>query len=262
MMKSSIRKLIFVVLPLLHGCISGPNYAPVIERKERAQTVPKVHIVKPGDTLYSIAWYYNTEVNRLAHANNLTSPYLIFPGQKIALKQRSAPVKNAGSKLPAKGSNMLNKSKKQSTNSDKLTPAKAKPQKTGKTSRPNQIVQWQWPARGELARAFSVTGGVHKGIDIKGKLGEPVHAASSGRVVYAGSGLVGYGKLLIIKHNEYYLSAYGHNRKLLVAEGESVKGGQRIAEIGDTGTDKVKLHFEIRRNGKPVDPLKLLPRGR
>jgi len=111
-----------------------------------------------------------------------------------------------------------------------------------------------------LGRRFSPASGTHKGIDIKGKLGEPVYAASSGKVVYAGTGLVGYGKLLILKHNENYLSAYGHNRNLLVKEGEKVKVGQRIAEIGDTGTDEVKLHFEIRHNGKPVDPIKLLPK--
>jgi lipoprotein NlpD len=119
---------------------------------------------------------------------------------------------------------------------------------------------WKWPAQGKLIRGYSTTGTVHRGIDLKGKLGEPVYAANSGVVVYAGSGLKGYGNLVIVKHNEYYLSAYGHNSELLVSEGDKVKSGQQIAKIGDTGTNELKLHFEIRRDGKPVDPTRLLPK--
>ena len=109
-----------------------------------------------------------------------------------------------------------------------------------------------------MVRKFSGT--VHKGVDIDGRAGDAVQATAAGRVVYAGSGIVGYGKLLIVKHNEVYLSAYGHNRKLLVAEGDNVTAGQKIAEKGSSATNSVKLHFEIRRGGKPVDPLSLLPR--
>ncbi|HAB84770.1 MAG TPA: peptigoglycan-binding protein LysM, partial [Pseudomonas sp.] len=107
---------------------------------------------------------------------------------------------------------------------------------------------------------FSSNGSLNKGIDIAGELGQPVLAASDGTVVYAGSGLRGYGELVIIKHSDTYVSAYGHNRRLLVREGQQVKAGQSIAEMGSTGTDRVKLHFEIRRQGKPVDPLQYLPR--
>ena len=119
--------------------------------------------------------------------------------------------------------------------------------------------RWQWPAQGALIRPFTTRGVEHKGIDIQGKIGEPVVAANSGKVVYAGSGLVGYGQLLIVRHDDRYLSAYGHNSRLLVREGDTVKGGQRIAELGDTGTSSPRLHFEIRRDGQPVDPLVLLP---
>lgn len=107
---------------------------------------------------------------------------------------------------------------------------------------------------------FQGDSGLNKGIDLSGKLGEPVLAAASGRVVYAGSGLSGYGKLLIIKHNETFLSAYAHNDEISVKEGDLVKGGQRIADMGSSGTDRVKLHFEIRSEGSPVDPLKYLPK--
>jgi lipoprotein NlpD len=119
------------------------------------------------------------------------------------------------------------------------------------------VAAWRWPAKGKVIRGFSGT--VHKGIDIDGKAGDPVRAVAPGMVVYSGSGIVGYGNLLIVKHNELYLSAYGHNKRLLVKEGESVKAGQQIAKKGSSATNTVKLHFEIRREGKPVNPDKLLP---
>jgi lipoprotein NlpD len=118
-------------------------------------------------------------------------------------------------------------------------------------------VDWMWPASGRVLASFSK--GTNKGVDILGKVGDPVFASASGRVVYSGAGLRGYGKLIIIKHNETYLSAYAHNSNLLVKEGQSVARGQKIAEIGNTDSPQVKLHFEIRRLGEPVDPLKFLP---
>lgn len=121
-------------------------------------------------------------------------------------------------------------------------------------------VDWIWPAKGKLVTGFSDTANL-KGIDIAGTAGQPVIASASGRVVYAGSGLRGYGKLVIIKHNNTFLSAYAHNREILVKEGQQVKRGEKIAEMGSTDTDQVKLHFEIRRLGKPMDPLKYLPPG-
>jgi lipoprotein NlpD len=118
-------------------------------------------------------------------------------------------------------------------------------------------VPWIWPANGKLVGTFSESGS--KGVDIAGKAGDPVIAAGDGKVVYSGTGLRGYGKLVIIKHNAVYLSAYAHNREILVKEGQSVTRGQKIAEMGNTDADQVKLHFEVRRMGKPVDPLKHLP---
>jgi lipoprotein NlpD len=121
-------------------------------------------------------------------------------------------------------------------------------------------LDWIWPAKGKLVTGFSDTANL-KGIDIAGAVGQPVLASAPGRVVYAGSGLRGYGKLVIIKHNNTFLSAYAHNRDILVKEGQQVKRGERIAEMGSTDADQVKLHFEIRRLGKPMDPLKYLPPG-
>jgi lipoprotein NlpD len=119
-------------------------------------------------------------------------------------------------------------------------------------------VDWMWPAKGKLVTGFSDNANL-KGIDIAGAAGQPVLASAAGRVVYAGSGLRGYGKLVIVKHNNKFLSAYAHNREILVKEGEQVARGQKIAEMGNTDADQVKLHFEIRRLGKPMDPLKYLP---
>jgi lipoprotein NlpD len=121
-------------------------------------------------------------------------------------------------------------------------------------------VEWMWPASGRVLAGFSK--GSNKGVDILGKVGDPVFASASGRVVYSGTGLRGYGKLVIIKHNDTFLSAYAHNSNLLVKEGQSVVRGQKIAEIGNTDSPQVKLHFEIRRQGEPVDPLKFLPERR
>lgn len=124
--------------------------------------------------------------------------------------------------------------------------------------KPEDRVPWTWPTTGKVIAAFT-DGNGSKGMQIAGKIGQPVYASAAGRVVYSGSGLRGYGNLVIIKHNQTYLSAYAHNNALLVKEGESVTRGQKIAEMGNSDTDRVKLHFEIRRLGKPVDPSRYLP---
>jgi lipoprotein NlpD len=121
-----------------------------------------------------------------------------------------------------------------------------------------KVTTWLWPAQGAVTRGYSES--VHKGIDIAGNTGDPVVAVAAGKVVYAGTGIVGFGELLIVKHNDEYLSAYGHNERLLVTEGQVVAAGQTIAEKGSSGTDTVKLHFEIRKEGKPIDPQRVLPR--
>lgn len=138
------------------------------------------------------------------------------------------------------------------------TPAAPVPKPAASSPPSGPVSRWQWPSDGRVIRGFSST--VHKGVDIDGQRGDPVRAAAPGQVVYAGTGIVGFGELIIVKHDDTHLSAYGHNDRLLVREGDSVAAGQKIAEKGDSGTDSVKLHFEIRREGKPVDPLGLLPR--
>ncbi|MGY8868558.1 MAG: peptidoglycan DD-metalloendopeptidase family protein, partial [Methylophagaceae bacterium] len=166
------------------------------------------------------------------------SPYTIFVGQKLQFK----PYRQIASKSKKKGAK---KSSRQTTSS--------------KVS-PNQRLSWRWPMQGKVISTYSKSATGRKGIDIAGKSGQKVGAAATGKVVYSGNGLPRYGNLIIIKHNDSYLSAYAHNKNLLVKEGQHVKAGQKIALLGRTGTQRDQLHFEIRRNGKPVDPMRFLPK--
>lgn len=201
---------------------------------------PAVHVVRRGENLSSIAWRYGLDYRSIAGWNRIPPPYVIHPGQRLALRGDAAmgstgrvPGKRAGAGADAKGAE---------------APAAAAVSDGG----------WTWPARGQLIRGFGK--GDRGGIDIAGRRGQPVVAARDGRVVYTGSGLVGYGRLVIIKHGERILSAYAHNERVLVKEGQTVRVGQKIAEMGSTGAERVKLHFEVRRDGKPLNPLKYLPR--
>ncbi len=205
--------------------------------------------VRRGDTLFSLARENNLSVARLAAINGLKKPYVINPGQILRLKGHSVanPVRTAGQKIT----------------SGKTTARVTRPVISTIKSpvETNRSVNWQWPVKGKLVARFNKRKNNAKGIDISGREGKQISAASAGKVVYSGNGLISYGNLVIIKHSRSYLSAYAHNKKLLVKEGEMVKAGQKIAELGKTGTEKPKLHFEIRKNGKPVDPLKYLPRS-
>jgi lipoprotein NlpD len=260
--------VILIALLLLVSCASH-SPAPVLDRSKNVTNHPKTHIVIPGDTLFSIAWRYGLKYEILAKHNGISPPYLIRPsqvirldvtgpGMPIAKKQQLAqqtvgrsPTSNVTREKS--GVTMKNNNNRQENKTAVSANNTNKSQAWG-------APQWRWPARGPLLSSFQGSNALNKGIDLGGKLGEPVLAAAGGQVVYSGSGLRGYGKLLIVKHNETFLSAYAHNDRLLVKEGDFVKAGQRIADIGSSGTDRVKLHFEIRRDGTPVDPLKFLPR--
>lgn len=256
---------------LLTGC-STPHQGgvQVVDRNGRPAVTNGYHTVRRGDTLSSIATRYGWDWRALASANGIAPPYVIHPGQRIRFDrgarntsaasqpQRVTPVApTAVVSRPAPPATVTTTAAPQPPVS-KAPAAPAPPITITPVSR--SASGWAWPANGQIIGRFSSNGSLNKGIDIAGELGQPVLAASDGAVVYAGSGLRGYGELVIIKHNDTYVSAYGHNRRLLVREGQRVKAGQSIAEMGSTGTDRVKLHFEIRRQGKPVDPLQYLPR--
>lgn len=251
-MSDCSKKILFLIACLLTAsCSHDPSRVTVTDLRSPPKVTKGQHIVHSGETLYSIAWLYSRDFRELAHKNNIRSPYIIYPGQKINLSiQRYGAVTASVAPVsqPKKTVVISNPPVKKHT-------AKSAAQKSTSFSSGG----WQWPASGKIISAYSLQTPVNKGIDIGGKLGEPVKAAASGEVVYAGSDLSGYGRLIILKHNSSYLSAYAHNRDLLVNEGDSVKAGQKIAEIGSTGTTEPKLHFEIRRDGKPVDPMGYLP---
>jgi lipoprotein NlpD len=261
-----------LLVALLSACASKPpGVVQVVDRNagsasQVAQRQPVTngqYLVQRGDTLYSIAFHFGWDWKTLAQRNNIAAPYVIKVGQAIRFDGRTG--QPAAVAQTARPKQIANGVKPQSVavkpvNSAATVTAKpaAKPPVT--SAQGNFSGRWTWPAKGQLIGRFSSNGSLNKGIDIAGELGEPVVAASDGSVVYAGSGLRGYGELVIIKHSDTYVSAYGHNRRLLVREGQQVKVGQVIAEMGSTGTDRVKLHFEIRRQGKPVDPLQYLPK--
>ncbi|MGB0623830.1 MAG: peptidoglycan DD-metalloendopeptidase family protein [Luminiphilus sp.] len=241
------------------------------------------YVVEPGDTLYAVAFRLGMDYRKLASLNDIDPPYVIRVGQAL----KTAPEGVAGSPPVSPEANVAQASAMQRASETSVTsaagngPARAtegesitataKPAatksepgppshtlSTAKTPTPNAPVdRWSWPADGKVSRAYSAER--HKGIDLVGERGSAVMATAAGVVVYAGAGVTGYGALLIVKHNDTYLSAYGHNDALLVAEGQRVDAGQVIARMGSTSSDSVKLHFEIRRNGRPVNPTSLLP---
>jgi lipoprotein NlpD len=202
------------------------------------QDDPQTHIVRSGETLFSIAWRYGKDPKDVARWNRLGDGSLIYPGQVIRL----TPPTGTSSTPTARS---RTSPKPQSKPLPKI-PAQPPP-------------QWRWPTNGRINVQFGAKPGPGTGVLIDGKTGQPIVAAASGHVVYAGSGLIGYGQLIILKHNDTYLSAYGYTASLLVKEGEQVKKGQRIATMGEGPERKPRLHFEIRRNGEPVNPKPFLP---
>ena len=204
---------------------------------------------RKGDTLYGLSKRSGVSVERLVQLNQLKKPYTIQPGQTIFLK----PLKTSAS--PSVATKPSNKTTKKTV----ATGQTKHQQPVSQTIHWPRTVRWQKPANGKVIKKFSRQRNDAKGIDIAGKLGQSIVASADGKVVYSGDGLISYGNLIIIKHNKTYLSAYAYNRKLLVKEGDKVKSGQKIAEMGRKDKLSPRLHFEIRKNGKPVDPLKYLP---
>jgi lipoprotein NlpD len=326
----------------LAACSSVPNTAPVREHGPTARVASKPpvaertpvpgarteYVVKPGDTLYSIALENGVDYRDLSRWNNLDDPTKISVGQTLRLTSpqeaaaapppgvevgaargigqveshpldaTSSAQQGAGDggvktspkalRLPYSSGNLAMLSKEaQTAGAQPSTPARGSPAavpapkpETKSETKPEVAPvakaeakpAWQpsdpdargigfiWPAHGQLLAGFSEQS--NKGVDIGGRLGDPVYAAAPGRVMYTGTGIRGYGKLIVIKHENGFNSVYAHNKTILVKEGQTVTRGERIAELGETDADKPALHFEIRKSGKPVDPLKYLPSGK
>ncbi|KKM27913.1 hypothetical protein LCGC14_1569950 [marine sediment metagenome] len=222
--------------------------------------------VKKGDTLYSISFRYGMDYKELAAMNNIRSPYNIYVNQKIYFSKTKSTTSTTSRNKVVTKQKSESTSKWQPARQPKLaTKTTAATSTVNKSTTPssssaNQNLAWRWPTVGKVISTYSLSSAGRKGIDIAGRAGQAVIASASGKVVYSGNGLARYGNLLIIKHNDVYLSAYAHNQTLMVKEGQYVKAGQTIATLGRSGTQQDQLHFEIRRNGKPVDPLRFLPK--
>ena len=247
---------ILIICVLMISCTGQKTRAPVVDAPPARSDRLQYHYVSAKETLYSIAWRYNLDYRELAKWNAIGQSFTIYPGQKIALKPGlvALPPSPSPIKRPIVASETEENTQTRSINK---TPKVTKPPISKLHSNPST---WVWPAKGTISNTFRSNRGLHKGVDIQGKLGEPVVAAASGTVVYVGEGIRGYGKLIIVKHSEKFLSAYAHNDRLLVDEGNQVQQGQKIALMGSSGTNSVKLHFQIRTNGKEVDPLVYLPK--
>lgn len=261
---------ILLVCLMLIGCSGSGAWKPVDRwpPKSAIHPVASQYTIKAGETLYSIAWRYGMDYRQLATLNQIGPPYTIRVGQVLKLSQ-PPPVRvtaqSGGTGVafigapsgPASNSRRPAYTSMKSATSPPATIDVSLPASRA-IAEPSK--RWLWPADGKVIGRFSDGARVNKGIDIGGKLGDSVHSTRSGVVVYAGNGLAGYGNLVIIKHDDIYLSAYAHNKAILVREGQTIKAGAKIAEIGSSGAAYPKLHFEIRRDGKPVNPIQLLPK--
>lgn len=261
-------------LSLLAACsttsLDEPGRAPVTDRSSRGAATsaavtpppgqenagkPGYYTVRPGDTLTRIGLEQGQSPRDLARWNALENPNLIEVGQVLRVVP---PGKEPAAASPGVTVTPVPVPAADSRVKPRALNGKASDAAKPVTSQPDgEELSFAWPVNGALLERFDEAR--NKGVDIAGKAGDPVLAAADGRVVYAGAGLRGYGNLVILKHNNTYLTAYAHNQALLVKEDQTVRQGQKIAEMGSSDTDRVKLHFEVRRQGKPVDPLKFLP---
>ncbi|WP_299807847.1 peptidoglycan DD-metalloendopeptidase family protein [uncultured Shewanella sp.] len=287
-----------VCVVLLSGCSFQAERPAPVESINGPQT-PSItkgsitgsrYIVKNGDTLYSIAWGANKDFVDIAKQNRLPKPYTIYPGQVLSLNSKryvtntqsakkttnsstKSPVANAKTTQKQVVSSNVSTASSQNNGSKKQLDPVAKPAYSVTSSQqdvnrivhkpvelPKKVSRWSWPVKGKVIGTFSAKEQGNKGIKIAGNRGDVIRAAASGRVVYAGSALRGYGNLVIIKHSDDYLSAYAHADKISVKEKQLVNVGQTVATMGSTGTNRVMLHFEIRYHGKSVNPVKFLPK--
>lgn len=269
--------ILISVVVVISGCAATAGKVAVKEGWRQTLTSEITYTVKPGDTLYSIAWSNGLDYRDVAKLNNISSSYQIKSGQKLRLLPADKKTKKGAAKVcapipapicatPCENAPAPCKPLTDDMNADNSEPTPpittALPLKTkilAVATVANSGINWAWPARGCVINNYCDTG-LNKGIDIAGKPCSPVIAAAAGKVVYAGDGLRGYGELVIIKHNDVFLSAYAHNQRLLVVDGQLVKVGQVIALMGNTEARRVMLHFEIRKAGKPVNPLNYLPK--
>ena len=237
--------VVIAVSLVLAGCTSG-SLAPISNLSSAAPSVA-TYVVKPGDTLNKISRATGVSESTIARINKITNPNLLIVGQTLRLSDSQTPPPVARTNSPAP---------QPSQPSQPIhTPASTEPSSATRASDAS-LINWGWPAKGKIIQGFTPT---TKGIDIAGSAGDPIEAAADGKVIFSGDGPRGLGNLVIVEHSDGFITAYAHNKSLLVKEGQSIKRGTRIAEMGQSDTTSVRLHFEVRRRGTPVDPLQYLP---
>ena len=265
-----LTRFLMIVLPVLavllqSGCATRLSPAPVVDRssgRSSEPVEPGYYRIKRGDTLLRIALDHGQSHRDIAEWNNIADPNLIEVDQVIRITPpktaRAASTKiEVKQEKPGIAKEAPKPVDKQPNKEEKLAKQEVVPEKTKPDAPTDLGIRLSWPSKGEVIERFDE--GKSKGIGIAGKSGDAVQSAADGKVVYAGNSLRGYGNLVIVKHDNTYLTAYAHNKTLLVKEGDMVKKSQKIAEMGNTDADRVKLHFELRKNGKPVDPIAYLP---
>ncbi|MGD8927741.1 MAG: peptidoglycan DD-metalloendopeptidase family protein [Lysobacterales bacterium] len=264
--------LLLSTLVLLAGC--APAWAPVEERSSSRRSYELTsegrYRVRRGDTLHAIAFSFGLDWRDLAAWNGIGSPYQIYPDQELRLSPPPVKASRPAASSPPPPRPVARKAQPDDTKpapaSDSAAP-RSKPSPAPSSEPPKPRPQpsaadpgvWLWPTDGRLLSRFAANDPSRNGIEIGGVEGQPVIAAAGGKVVYSGNGLIGYGELIIIKHSDRLLSAYANNKRRLVSEGQTVAAGERIAEMGRNERNQAMLHFEIRVNGTPQDPLKFLP---
>ena len=261
-----LQLLCYGVLVLLLASCGASQYAPVQElgysltaqsgSASRVRSIPASYQVRSGDTLFAIAWRFGWDYKKLAKVNAITSPYTIYVGQNLVFNEINTNLNKKNKKV----SLLVSKPKTTPKNTVKKVSKIKTNYLNNKQKMANGSVKWQWPLTGPVVQKFASKGAISHGIEVSSRLGKSVKAASSGIIVYAGSGIQGYGNLVVVKHNETFLSAYAYNSRILVTEGAQVNAGQVIAEVGKGPQLDPRLHFEIRKNGKPVNPLQYLPK--
>ena len=237
-----------MVMAVLAGCASRSTQAPVSDMSsgsgsDSSSASGGVYVVKPGDTLYKISQMHNVDVATLSRINNISDPSSLRVGQTLKLGAGSVPATSSSSSSSSPAATPA------------PAPAKAEPA-TAARANDAGLISWGWPASGKIIQGFTTS---TKGIDIEGKVGDPVVAAAAGKVMYAGNGVRGLGNLILVQHSNGFITAYAHNNKLLVKTGQDVSKGAKIAEVGQSDTTSPRLHFEIRRSGSPVNPMSYLP---
>lgn len=263
--RPALRLVLLAAAASLAGCGSlkyepGAASASAPPNGETKKGNARTYVVRKGDTLYKIAWQNGVDQRDLARWNGIKDPDVIHVGQRLYLTPTSGPERRTAAADAKRASSGTPAAKTASSPPAKRAASPAPAASPPAPSLPPPA--WSWPTDGAVISRFGATEGIATGIGIGGREGQPIRAAAAGRVVYAGSGLMNYGQLLIIKHNDTYLSAYGYNSRLLVSQGQDVAKGQTIAAMGKGPEQQPRLHFEIRRNGVPVDPLLFVSAGR